>query len=65
MPEKICRYCGSNQLKAKEIEIRRINAISMTLASTQWVTELECQHCGWTVAAEADPVPDLSFALAH
>lgn len=50
-----CRYCGSNNLATKEIEIRRINVFNMTISSRQQVTEFECQHCGWTGTADMLP----------
>jgi hypothetical protein len=48
----ICRYCGSSDVKSKEIEIRRVNAYTMTIASRQMVTELECRLCGWVGSPE-------------
>jgi predicted nucleic-acid-binding Zn-ribbon protein len=43
----LCRYCGSTEIFAKEIEIRSINASTMKVTSSERVTELECRYCGW------------------
>lgn len=49
----LCRYCGSSKLYTKEIEIRSINATTMKVTSSEHVTELECQSCGWIGCQDA------------
>jgi ribosomal protein L40E len=55
MATLFCRYCGSNNLATKEIEIRRINVLNMSISSRQQVTEFECRRCGWTDTADMRP----------
>jgi hypothetical protein len=47
MQNMLCLSCGSQELNTKEIEIRHINSITMTIASWEKVIELECRYCGW------------------
>jgi len=47
MSTTLCRYCGSSDLKVKEVEIRRVNAVTMAIAALYHVTEHECSCCGW------------------
>lgn len=57
-----CRYCGSDDMSTREIEIRRINARTMRTASSQWITEIECRLCGWRCESNAAQMPTVAFA---
>jgi hypothetical protein len=57
MHETRCRHCGSNKLNTKEIEVRKINAVTMALASLERVTEMECLCCGWVDAIDSNLIP--------
>lgn len=54
MGATICRYCGSSNLKHKEIEIRHVNSNTMQIKQLRKVIELECRVCGWVGDQETD-----------
>jgi hypothetical protein len=50
----LCLYCEGTQLKKTELEIRRVNALTMAISSREKVIEVECLDCGWIDSMEPE-----------
>jgi len=50
MQDEKCRYCGSQDVRVRNIEIRQINSRTMALCSKENVRELECNRCGYVLS---------------